>query len=177
MRVALAGLLGSGCDEPADDTLFQPQEIRMNETPSKKPPIQPDADPEGMLLKFRKERAEYLLDCLKNGKPLEPGPEGRWDSCTATETAAALFRLATAVRRRDGRRCDMHDIIAGLVIYAGLLNKVVDGLYDAEYDPEALAIVSDPRNRGKKGPIEQDITWISGKKGSPPRRWSSGNGP
>lgn len=105
---------------------------------------------------FSKERAAYLVDCLNNGKPIEP-PEGGWTRNAALAAAGALYCGAFAQGPTDevlggsdptGDTPDADTVDAlyntlhlAIGWFASQTQRVVDEVYDDYFEPEHGAIL------------------------------------
>ncbi|MHC4179548.1 MAG: hypothetical protein ACYSWU_18710 [Planctomycetota bacterium] len=119
------------------------------------------------LFRFTKERGQYLLDCLHEGKPIEPNSPGGWDTADAVQTAGALLyhlfcsarpphtheRLAALPTEHQEAVLEttLNDLCA-TIRYVGFLVSLVDeGEYDKHFEPQVRGRVT------YTAPLEFDV--------------------
>src|SRR5580704_17872499 len=101
---------------------------------------------------FSKERAEVLLDCLSNGKPI-PAPERGWTLAEMLTLAGAChcamvgwgplhhLQLGFDIHRLSQEQQEAHtgdlcnDLNVAIEIYSQLMIYMRHGTYDAQFDP------------------------------------------
>jgi len=121
---------------------------------------------------FEKGRAEYLLECIEHGKPIQ-SLNGQWtlNDCLALAGACFFMAISHGPATRDGQRLDwtnisaekrealwdghFHDLHAAIQLYGNLTQKVKDNEYDNEYAPLfKAALQTTGSNTVKLFPIE-----------------------
>ena len=117
-------------------------------------------------IKFERERAAYLLDCLANGRPIEGVRTVDDFLALAGACVFAAFSHGPALKGdidwsmvpseyREAEDEDLFaDIHAALDVYGRLTMLVCDGEYDANYAPVARAVVCSDGERRVVVPIE-----------------------
>lgn len=116
---------------------------------------------------FRKERAEYLLDCIATGKPIKPTDDSGWTRHDLVGLAGACYFAALShgpmgyvaalgdtekaqkaldylhdEHREAVDEAWQNDLHAAIGFYGHLTMLVADGGYDAQYEPHLTAAVS-----------------------------------
>ena len=107
---------------------------------------------------FSKKRAEYLLDCLKEGKPIEPGSDELWSHSDMLQIAGAMIFAAGTHPSPQDEPYLIADLMAAANLCEQLTEHVLDETYDADFEESVLALVRyDEKNikvsfvRGAKG--------------------------
>jgi hypothetical protein len=125
---------------------------------------------------FRKERAEYLLDCLATGKPIAPSQAGEWtiDDMMALAGAchfgamshgpilATVMGIDTTKLPKEYQEAHEEtlfaDLRAAIEFYGHLTMLVEDGQYDSEFEPCMVAAVR------QTGDVQSSVTVVQGHK-------------
>ncbi len=114
-------------------------------------------------IRFRKQRAEYLLDCIETGKGIEPDDPQGWSHFEMLMTAGVLTLAAGSHPNWHGERYSLEDLFAALSTICQLTEAVMDNIYDVDYASEVKAVVRmSPTGDGMK------VTFLSGHKGGDP---------
>lgn len=106
---------------------------------------------------FNKERAEYLLDCLKHGKPIRP-EQNAWTGFDMLALAGACYFCAMSQgpamyrnaafdklpqeRREAVEQTFLNDLFAAIAFYSELTMVVADNRYDEQFEPDVMAVVA-----------------------------------
>ena len=127
-----------------------------------------------IMVQFNKARAQYLLQCLAAGTPIQPAHEG-WTGNDMLALAGACFFGASSQGPasfwcRD-IPVDLHpeyqeaeeetffnDLHAAVEFYGHLARLVEDGVYDDGHDQEVKVVVT------QEGDVERTVRPISGMK-------------
>ncbi len=100
--------------------------------------------------RFRKARAEYLVECIRKGRPIAPEKPGGWSLLDNLQTAAALLfaawshgpdefrevlnrlptKLLNAEQREAAEEAFMDEIMAALQYQGMATMQVCDGEYE-----------------------------------------------
>jgi len=118
------------------------------------------------VVDFHKERAEYLIDCIANGKPIEPSTSAGWTYNDMLALAGACHFGALSHGRVDLRAMKgeeearqwleslpkehreaneemwFNDVAAAIEFYSHLTMLVKDGKYDHQAEKHLVAFVS-----------------------------------
>jgi hypothetical protein len=123
-----------------------------------------------IMIKFNKARAQYLLQCLAVGKPIQPQQAG-WTGNDMLALAGACFFGAMsqgpasfwcreipanlAPEYREAQEATFfNDLHAAVEFYGHLAMLVQDGAYDEGYEENVKALVTQEGEVAKKvGPI------------------------
>ena len=122
---------------------------------------------------FRKERAEYLLDCLATGKPIVPSQSLGWtiDDMMALAGACHFAAMSHGPCVSKAKRIDItklpkeyqeatemtfvSDLRAAVEFYSQLTMLVKDGEYDSHFEPYMVAVVTQTGDvRNSVAPLE-----------------------
>ena len=121
---------------------------------------------------FNKERVEQLIDCFRNGTPIDPG-DTRWSALDLLAIAGVCFAAAhnvfletspkqTSPELQREMAADLQaDLHAVIQFYAGMALEIEDGYYDDGHEPLLEAEIS-----GESAP-RMKIVRIGGFKGDP----------
>ena len=132
-----------------------------------------------IAVKFDKSRAVYYLDCLANGRPVEP-TAGGWTGNEMLALAGACFFGAMSQgpqsfwlkeipetlhpeHRELVEQTFDNDLHAAIEFYSHLTTQVADDQYDSAYAPQVVALVS------QEGDLKKNLVPIKGIKGHPDR--------
>ena len=124
------------------------------------------------VVHFRKEYAEQALDAIWSGQPLPVGPDG-WTGHNMLTLAGILYaavyshgphsrQVISALGKRAARLADEHperreaaegtltrEVKAAIEFVGRLAFKVMDGAYDADFEPEVTAVIISEDDGGK----------------------------
>lgn len=128
-----------------------------------------------IMVRFNKARAQYLIQCLASGTPIEPETEG-WTGNDMLALAGACFFGAMSQGPASWCRdipenlhpeyqeaeeeAFFNDLHAAVEFYGHLTRLVQDGAYDSGYDPNVKAFVT------QEGDIHKTVRPISGMRAS-----------
>ena len=124
-----------------------------------------------MPIQFDKSRAQYYLDCIRDGKAIEPNEEG-WNRYQMLQLAGALFfgllthGPAQATKSQLAEMSQEHqeateatlfeDIHAGIEFSANLHMLVEDGEYDQHYREQVKLLVTQDEH-GKRVQVVEGL--------------------
>ncbi len=125
-----------------------------------------------IMVKFNKARAQYLLQCLASGTPIEPETEG-WTGNDMLALAGACFFGAMSQgpasfwgwdipdnlhpeHQEAEEEVFINDLHAAVEFYGNLTRLVLDGEYDEGYDANVEVLVT------QEGDIHKTLRPISG---------------
>jgi len=125
-----------------------------------------------IIVQFNKARAQYLLQCLAAGTPIQPANEG-WTGNDMLALAGACFFGALSQGPASFWCRDIpenlhpeyqeaeegvffNDLHAAVEFYGHLTRLVKDGDYDYGHDPEVKALVT------QEGDVQKSVQPISG---------------
>lgn len=97
--------------------------------------------PDHVPFRFAKQRAESLLDCLRNGKPIAPESAEGWTFYDMLATAGALILCAGTHARPDGGAYEVKDLFAAVALHLEMTESVLDGTYGADWEELVTAVV------------------------------------
>jgi hypothetical protein len=112
-------------------------------------------------VEFMKSHAEYLLDCLGTGKPINPRSPMGWTGDDLLALAGACLCRAMSLdpegwalkagtfqkSKPEQLEVNLH---AAIGLYAKLSRSVQDGQYDSCNEPESIALVTAEELAGQK---------------------------
>ena len=130
-----------------------------------------------IAVKFNKQKAQYYLECLKNGRAIAPG-DGNWTGNEMLAVAGACFFGAMsqgtqsfwlkelpdtmhAEHREAAEEKFDHDLHAAVAFYGQLTKLVEYESFDEQFAPEVMALVS------QQGDTELSVFPVKGVKGQP----------
>lgn len=130
-----------------------------------------------IAVKFNKQKAQYYLECLKNGRAIAPS-DGGWTGNEMLAVAGACFYGAWsqgaqsfwlrelpdemhAEHREAAEEKFDHDLHAAVALYCHLTMLVKDESFDEQFAPEVMALVS------QQGDTKKSVLPLKGVKGQP----------
>jgi len=124
-----------------------------------------------IAIKFNKQRAEYLVQCLATGAPIPPPGTNGWTGNDMLALAGACFSGAMSLGPRsfwlretppqgEYREAEeeqfFHDLHAAIEYYGHLSMLVQHGQYDAGHEPEVMALVT------QEGDVRKSLLPLAG---------------
>ena len=104
-------------------------------------------------IRINKAYAEYVIECIRTGKPIEPPTADRWTQLDQISVACALCFAAWSHRpaipqpdldsdqQTEADQDHIKDVVAAIDFVSVVHSHVADDKYDEYYEPEMEAVV------------------------------------